>query len=177
MKFKCHACSFEKPISPEQQTKFAGRQVTCPKCKAKTRINVLDSASSERHREEESVPIAPPSLLPKCGNCMRPIGALESTSNFNGTTICLECEARLQHTPKPPTATARRAPNRGEIICPNLNCGYVGKPKQQARGSVAVGCLLTVIMILPGLIYFALMSGYTYICPNCGVEIRSGTHN
>jgi hypothetical protein len=122
-----------------------------------------------------------PSSSPKlttCDNCGRSIGALESTHQYDRHVVCHECANRLQ-SHSTPTANSQKAPapRRGEIICPNPNCGYVGKPKKQARGSLAMGCLLTLIMILPGLIYFALMSGYTYICPKCGVEIRSGTHS
>ena len=124
---------------------------------------------------------APPSSRAKlhtCDNCGRSIGALESTHDHDGHMVCHECATRLQSQSIPTAVPEKtRAPKRGEIICPNPNCGYTGQPKKQPRGSVAFGCLLMLFFVLPGLIYFALMSGYTYICPKCGVEIRSGTHN
>jgi len=116
--------------------------------------------------------------LTTCENCGRSIGALESTHEYGGHVVCQECVSLLQAHATPTVAPQKTpTPKRGEIICPNPNCGYVGKPKKQPRGSLAFGFLLTLLMILPGLIYFALLSGYTYICPKCGVEIRSGTHN
>ena len=60
-----------------------------------------------------------------------------------------------------------------KIICPNPNCGYKGKPKKEARGSTAVGCLLCLLMLLPGLLYFAFKGGYRYRCPKCGCEIAA----
>jgi hypothetical protein len=59
------------------------------------------------------------------------------------------------------------------IICPNPNCGYQGPPKQVARGSIGVGCLLMFFFIIPGIIYFMLKSGYRYLCPKCGMQISS----
>lgn len=74
-------------------------------------------------------------------------------------------EAKLGPVPR------KLGPN--DIICPNPNCGYVGPPREVARGSTAVGCLLCFIMLLPGLIYFIFMSDYDIVCPRCGLQIRS----
>lgn len=116
--------------------------------------------------------------LETCENCGRTIGALETPHVHNDHVVCAECAGHLARSPSSaPSVPELRTPRRGEIICPNPNCGYIGKPKKQARGSMAVGCLLCLLMLLPGLIYFALMSGYTYLCPRCGYQIRSGTHN
>jgi hypothetical protein len=78
---------------------------------------------------------------------------------------------------------------RNYIICPNPNCGYEGKPIKKARGST--GCLLFLILIggalaltfflLPvglvflfiALIYGLLKGGYNYLCPQCGMQVRS----
>ena len=67
-------------------------------------------------------------------------------------------------------------PRRGDIICPNPRCGYIGRPKKVARGSFLIGVILCFFFLLPGLIYFAVMSGYNYVCPRCGVHIREGAH-
>jgi DNA-directed RNA polymerase subunit RPC12/RpoP len=133
----------------------------------------------ERSISELNV-IPPPHLREPttCENCGRAIGQLESAKDFNGHTVCQECENRLLlHARSTAAYRNTHFSKRGVIICPNPNCGYVGSPEKQARGSLVVGCLLTLIMILPGLIYFAFMSGYNYICPRCGVHIRPGTHN
>jgi hypothetical protein len=59
------------------------------------------------------------------------------------------------------------------IICPNQNCGFQGEPKKKARGSLIVGFVLCFFFLVPGLIYFMLRSGYTYLCPKCGLQISS----
>ena len=59
------------------------------------------------------------------------------------------------------------------IICPNANCGYKGKARKQARGSLLVGLFLCCFFLLPGILYFMLKSGYRYICPQCGMQIGS----
>jgi hypothetical protein len=58
----------------------------------------------------------------------------------------------------------------GEIICPNPNCGYIGKPSYIRRGSLGVGCLLAILFLIPGMIYIACTDGYRLVCPNCGAE-------
>jgi len=60
-----------------------------------------------------------------------------------------------------------------QIICPNPNCGYRGPPKKVARGSMIVGVLLCCLMLLPGILYFIFMSGYRYLCPQCGVQLAN----
>lgn len=62
-----------------------------------------------------------------------------------------------------------------EMICPNANCGYRGEPKKEARGSTAVGCLLCLFFLLPGILYFIFKGGYRYVCPKCGLQIKSDT--
>ena len=78
--------------------------------------------------------------------------------------------------PLPPVSTAspvRRQPGRGEIVCPNPNCGYVGRGDKIARGSTIVGILLLLCWILPGIIYFMFFSGYRTICPRCQCQINN----
>ena len=60
-----------------------------------------------------------------------------------------------------------------QIICPNPNCGYIGPAERTARGNFAVGCLLTIFFLLPGILYFIFMQGYRYNCPKCGLQISS----
>lgn len=69
-----------------------------------------------------------------------------------------------------------RTLNHGDIICPNPQCRYCGPPKKVARGSFLVGLFLCLFFLLPGLIYLAVMSGYNYVCPQCGMHIRTGPH-
>ena len=103
-----------------------------------------------------------------CANCGHSIGKLEPIYEFNENIVCAECIRRL---------SSNKTPQKGEIICPNPNCGYVGEPKKQARGSLVIGCLLSCLFLLPGVLYFALMSGYTYVCPRCGIQLREGKHH
>ena len=58
-----------------------------------------------------------------------------------------------------------------EIICPNANCGYQGKVKKKARGSIIAGIILCFIFLLPGILYFIFMQGYRYYCPKCNNQI------
>ncbi|VEB35523.1 Uncharacterised protein [Legionella cherrii] len=60
-----------------------------------------------------------------------------------------------------------------QMICPNVNCGYIGKPKKEARGSIIVGLILCMFFLLPGVLYFLFRSGYRYSCPNCGMQIST----
>ena len=57
------------------------------------------------------------------------------------------------------------------IICPNTNCNYKGKPQKKARGSVIIGIILCCFMLLPGILYFMIKSGYQYSCPQCGIQL------
>ncbi len=68
---------------------------------------------------------------------------------------------------------AARALAKGDIICPNPQCGYAGPPKRKAKGSLVLGLLFMLFFIVPGLLYLLLTSGYRYMCPRCGVQVRS----
>ena len=59
------------------------------------------------------------------------------------------------------------------MICPNPNCGYEGRPRKRARGSLLLGLILCAFFIIPGLLYFMLMSGYRYYCPYCDMQIAT----
>ncbi len=57
------------------------------------------------------------------------------------------------------------------LICPNVNCGYTGKPARRARGSILVGLVLCCFFLVPGILYFLFRGGYRYSCPKCGVQV------
>jgi len=61
------------------------------------------------------------------------------------------------------------------IICPNANCGFQGPAETRDKANVGLGCLLSIFFIVPGIIYFMIMAGSDYFCPNCGLQIRT-TH-
>ena len=62
---------------------------------------------------------------------------------------------------------------RRGVVCPNPNCGYRGKGKRKSRGSILVFLLLLLLGIIPGIIYFLVMSGYRLHCPECGTFCRT----
>jgi len=59
-----------------------------------------------------------------------------------------------------------------EIICPNPNCGYKGKPEIKTRGSSLVGIVLLLLWLIPGVLYLIFYKKTYYICPKCGTQIR-----
>jgi hypothetical protein len=68
---------------------------------------------------------------------------------------------------------ANRSGDTVYIICPNQNCGYRGEAARKSRGSTALGCLLTLFLLVPGILYFIFSRGYRYYCPKCGLQIAS----
>ena len=83
-------------------------------------------------------------------------------------------DAVLPHTPAPPQSVTASSTAAGEfIICPNPQCGYQGPSQRLPRGSTLVGCILLIFFIIPGIFYFMLKSGYRYVCPKCGLQVRS----
>ena len=60
-----------------------------------------------------------------------------------------------------------------KIVCSNPNCAYQGKAKKKARGSLIVGLFLCCFLLLPGILYFMLKSGYRYSCPKCGLQMAA----
>ena len=57
------------------------------------------------------------------------------------------------------------------MICANPNCGFVGVPKKQGKGSTAVLIILLLFWILPGLIYLVVYYGCNVKCPRCGMKM------
>ena len=72
--------------------------------------------------------------------------------------------------PAPPSGTFLEG---DAMVCPNPNCNYRGPSKKVPRGNAGLGCLLLVFFVVPGILYFMLTSGYRYVCPACGLQIRS----
>lgn len=59
------------------------------------------------------------------------------------------------------------------IICPNANCSFEGESEKKARGSLLLCILLLFCFLIPGILYLFFMRGYKYLCPKCGMQIRS----
>lgn len=59
------------------------------------------------------------------------------------------------------------------VICPNPQCGYEGRPITVSKRSRLVGLLLCLFFLLPGILYFMWMSGsgYRYYCPRCEMQV------
>ncbi len=77
---------------------------------------------------------------------------------------------RVEHYRKKAEKEAEKK-KAGQVICPNVNCGYIGKPSKQPRGNIGAGLVLCLFFLLPGILYFMFKSGYRYKCPNCSVQI------
>ena len=72
--------------------------------------------------------------------------------------------------------TARPVPipiARGQVICSNPNCGQRVRPKKKARANAFLAIILLLFLLVPGIIYVLLRSGYQYFCPVCGAQIGS----
>ncbi|PIV63917.1 MAG: hypothetical protein CO162_08025 [bacterium (Candidatus Ratteibacteria) CG_4_9_14_3_um_filter_41_21] len=66
---------------------------------------------------------------------------------------------------------ARKRAAEKEIICPNPNCGYKGKPKIKKCFSVTVFIILWLLGIFPALLYVILVRD-KILCPKCGMTAR-----
>jgi predicted RNA-binding Zn-ribbon protein involved in translation (DUF1610 family) len=60
---------------------------------------------------------------------------------------------------------ARERKRQNIFDCP---CGFSGKAKIKARGSILITLILLCVYVVPGLIYALVCSGYKAVCPNCG---------
>ncbi len=61
--------------------------------------------------------------------------------------------------------------NGKAVICSNPNCGYRGPTIRKANGSFLLFLFLLLFAVLPAIIYFFLTSGYSYLCPKCGMKL------
>lgn len=66
-----------------------------------------------------------------------------------------------------PMHPARRY--KDHMICRSERCGYNGPPEQVPKGSLAVGVVLCLFFLLPGIVYLILTSGHKRVCPRCGL--------
>ncbi len=57
----------------------------------------------------------------------------------------------------------------GIVVCPS--CRSEVLPKKKAKGNLFIGLLLCLLYVVPGLIYFLVMSGYKHVCPKCRTVI------
>ena len=55
MKFLCSNCFYEKEIPPSAEQKYAGKNVTCPKCKLKSKV---DASPADRESAPPPIPVA-----------------------------------------------------------------------------------------------------------------------
>jgi hypothetical protein len=125
-----------------------------------------------------------------CENCRRSIGDLQPAHLIGEHVYCEMCypivpkkqEAEMAPTipyaqPTPPVPVVQ--PNyqyqmkAGDIICPNVNCRYVGPGRHVARGSIIVGLILSLFTCGIGLLYFIFFSGFRTYCPRCGLQIAN----
>jgi len=67
----------------------------------------------------------------------------------------------------------RKKPEKevSDIICANTNCGYKGKPCRQRQRSTLVFVFLSVLWLLPGIVYYLLVPEYSYWCPQCKAKV------
>lgn len=95
----------------------------------------------------------------QCPSCQR---KFEGDDNWAGKRIKCACGVRI-----------RMPGEEGSkfIICPNVNCGYSGPSRPEARGSTFVGVVLLLFWILPGILYLLLTGGYRHYCPRCGLQV------
>ena len=130
--------------------------------------------------------------MESCSHCGKLIGDLQPAHLLDEKVYCGIChpfllmqaeQAKQAAAAPPPIAYATPArlamPGEagyvmqpGDIICPNMNCRYVGPALKVARGSVPLGCLLMIVTFGIGVIYFIIKSGSDILCPRCGLHIR-----
>jgi DNA-directed RNA polymerase subunit RPC12/RpoP len=117
------------------------------------------------------------STLYSCANCQRTIGALEQPYKWGDNIVCPQCCALLQQsmsvaTAEPPRQPIYRGAKGPHVICPNPNCGYVGRSMRKQHGSMAMTIILLLLWLLPGILYAIFCRKRYLACPKCGVAIR-----
>lgn len=129
-----------------------------------------------------------------CENCGRGIGNLETPFVWEDKAVCKPCHTKLSRANGPPPVPAsaqpprppiimnpgpvaapvfRPQPRRGDVVCPNPNCGYVGSPRIESRGSLLFTILLSLLCLFPGFIYWVMSRGHRTYCARCGCQIAS----
>ncbi len=131
--------------------------------------------------------------MEKCENCGKRIGELEAPSVWRHRVVCKSCHRKLSSEGQPPPVpvtrplivmspslpapaaapTFRPQPRAGDIVCPNPNCGYVGRPRIESRGSILFLILLNCLCLFPGFIYWVMSRGHRTYCSRCGCLIAS----
>lgn len=83
----------------------------------------------------------------------------------------------VQSAPAAPAATPPPGPPaiipRGHRICPNPNCGHIGKPRRKAKGSLLVFFVLLCMFVVPAILYLLFFGGAITVCQKCGNRIDS----
>jgi predicted RNA-binding Zn-ribbon protein involved in translation (DUF1610 family) len=122
-------------------------------------------------------PQQPQEQLFQCANCGRTIGALEQPYIWGEHVVCPQCLDLLQQPvpvapPAPPRQQVFRGADGPSVICPNPNCGYVGRSNRKPKGNRFLLIFLLLFWLIPGIIYAVLYQGHVLSCPKCGVKIR-----
>ena len=186
--YDCPACG-ERLISPLED---AGDQDECPDCQ-KT-FTVPGTKQREKHeriklkkqQEKDVQADLKKRKKQEAAQAKQEAARVKQEAALAQQREEAERSARSQPSPPPSEAPhigtsevqtpSARTPRRGEIICPNPNCGFIGQPKRVARGSCLIGLILCLCFLLPGVLYLVFMQGYRYVCPRCGIQIREGGH-
>lgn len=61
---------------------------------------------------------------------------------------------------------------KGQVICPNPNCGYRGIPDKKGKTNILFFFVLFCFFMVPGILYALFTRGYNYSCPQCGNKIN-----
>ena len=155
MKFNCKYCG--QPL--EAPNDMLGEIIDCPKCQ---RSILIPESTTIIH-----LPSPPPlSKTKSCPFCAEDILFEAIKCKHCGEMLTPGIEHQQKQT------KSRQMPNvaRGEVLCPN--CHGIVVPKRKSKGNFLVFLILCLFWILPGVIYFIAMYGYTYSCPQCGNRIQ-----
>jgi len=161
--------------------------IYCPNCNQKYEVDIsLVGSDAECEICQEVFSVKKPGTFQQKENEIYPEEPVKNEKDKKQCPYCAEdinieaikcryCGEMLNGETKEVESNSKDyiIPQKGEIICPNPNCGYVGKPKKVARGSCLIGIILLCLFLLPGILYFMFMSGYRYQCLRCGVQISS----